>query len=68
MSLWHVHSRAVVFQPFTEVKETLEYLPIELRLYGKPFWIITPLIIYTCSIVPTPAIRITSMYPLLITL
>ena len=33
--LWCVHSRAVVFQPCTEAKETLGYVTIELHLYAK---------------------------------
>ena len=45
VSIWHVYSRATVLQTFIEAKETLEYVPIELRLYAKPFYGITALLV-----------------------
>ena len=44
---WHVRSSEVVFQPFTDAKEKLDYVPIDIHLCAKPFCSISPLLVPT---------------------
>ena len=54
VSWWHVYSRAVVFQPCTEAKETLYSFPIELLLYARPLFSTVTLIFPTWPVAPPP--------------
>ena len=54
MYQWNVHSRALLLQPLTEAKETLDSVPTELSLYAKAFCSIAPLLVPIWTVVPPP--------------
>ena len=45
VSGWCAHSRSVVLQPYTDTKETQDYVPIDLSFYARPFFSTSTLLV-----------------------
>ena len=54
VSQWRAYSKSVVFQPCTNIKQTLKYVPIDLRFYVRPFCSIATLLVPMRHVTPPP--------------